>query len=123
MKTSPMLRIGLQLSLLTFAIAVVGCGQNAETEDSPKASVPSNKAHDHAAHDHGGWWCTEHGIPEEDCSMCSSKAAAKFKEKGDWCEKHSRAKSQCFICDPLRAEKYAKLYEAKFGEKPPKPTE
>jgi hypothetical protein len=55
--------------------------------------------------------------------MCSAQAAAKFKEKDDWCEEHSRAESQCFICDPSRAEKFAKLYEAKYGEQPPKRTE
>ena len=71
----------------------------------------------------GGYWCVEHGIPEEACSMCSSKAADDFKAKGDWCEEHSRAESQCFKCDPSRAEKYAKLYEAKFGHAPPQPTE
>ena len=118
MKTSPMFRTGLLLSLVAFTIAVVGCGQNAEKDGSPKASEASNKGHDH-----GSWWCNEHGIPEDDCSMCSSKAAAKFKEKDDWCEKHNRAESQCFVCDPSRADKFAKLYEAKFGEKPPKPTE
>ena len=66
---------------------------------------------------------SEHGVPEEECSLCSTKAAAKFKENGDGCDEHNRAESQCFQCDPSRAEKFAKLYEAKFGEKPPKPTE
>ncbi len=50
--------------------------------------------------------------------MCG--AAEKYKAKGDWCAEHNRAESQCFKCDPSRAEKFAKLYEAKFGKKPPK---
>ena len=49
--------------------------------------------------------------------------AAAFKAKGDWCDEHNRAESQCFKCDPSRAEKFAALYEAKIGEKPPQPTE
>lgn len=53
--------------------------------------------------------------------MCG--ASEKYKAKGDWCEEHNRAESQCFKCDPSRAEKFAKLYEAKFGQKPPKPAE
>ena len=118
MKTSPMLRIGLLLSFLTFAIAVVGCGQNAEKEDSPKASVPSNKAHDH-----GGWWCNEHGVPEEECPLCQTSLIAEFKEKGDWCDEHNRPDSQCFTCNPDNFTKFAARYEAKFGEQPPKPTE
>jgi hypothetical protein len=66
---------------------------------------------------------SEHGVPEEDCNMCGTNAAAKLKEKSDWCDKHNRAESQCFHCDPSRAERFAKLYEAGFGEKPPKPPE
>src|SRR5262245_53472759 len=96
------------------AIAVAGCGHNAaQPTPSPGAFQ--------AAGDVEGWWCSEHGVPESDCSICSSKAAADFKKKGDWCKEHNRAESQCFICDPSRAEKFAALYEAKFGKKPPTP--
>jgi len=100
--------------LLNFALAA-GCGQNASDKDLPEVSNAS-----HQGHDHGGWWCAEHGVPEEDCSICSSQVAAKFKAKGDWCEEHNRAESQCFECDPSRTEKFTKLYVAKFGEQPPK---
>lgn len=110
--TNRLFSISLIASIALFA---VGCGQKASdtganTEQTPVASE---------GHDLAGWWCNEHGIPEEDCSMCSSTAAAKFKEKGDWCEEHNRAESQCFKCDPTRADKFAKLYEAKAGKKPP----
>jgi hypothetical protein len=98
------------------AVLVSGCSQQAtETENS---SAPVADASD-ADPSHGGWWCVEHGIPEEQCSMCSSKAADAFKAKEDWCEDHKRAESQCFICEPSRAEKFAKLYEAKVGREPP----
>ena len=106
--------------LLAFAVISIGCSQQASDNGSPQASEAS---HEEGDHEHGGWWCVEHGVPEEDCSLCSSKAATAFKEKGDWCEEHNRAESQCFKCDPSRAEKFAKLYAAKFGEQPPKPTE
>lgn len=80
--------------------------------------------HDHAhGPTHGGWWCYEHGIPEEECSMCDADVAADFKAKGDWCEEHNRADSQCFICHPELKQKFVALYEAKYGEKPPEPTE
>lgn len=72
---------------------------------------------------HDGWWCDEHGMPEEECSMCSLKAAKEFKAKGDWCKKHDRAKSQCFICDPSLREKFAKVYKAREGKDPPEPKE
>jgi len=116
-------------------LALAGCGPQASDQGTTQVAAESHEGHDHAegeghaeveGHAQGGWWCNEHGVPEEDCSLCSTTAAAKFKEKGDWCDEHNRAESQCFQCDPSRAEKFAKLYEAKFGEKPPErpqPTE
>ena len=112
------------LLIVAGALLASGCGQQANDGSTQVAEVSHNDhdGHDHGdeGHLHGGWWCGEHGIPEEVCSMCSRKAAAEFKATGDWCEEHNRAESQCFICDPTRAEKFAKLYEAKFGKKPPK---
>jgi len=107
-------------------LALAGCGQQASDQGTTQVAAESHEGHDHAegdGHDHDGWWCAEHGIPEEECSMCSAKAADGFKAKGDWCDEHNRAESQCFKCDPSRAEKFAKLYAAKFGHEPPKPTE
>ncbi|GIW98905.1 MAG: hypothetical protein KatS3mg111_2238 [Pirellulaceae bacterium] len=121
-----MSRMGLLSALVAVAVMVVGCNQSSENGSASDTSNVTAVDHGHSdadGHDHGSWWCVEHGIPEEECSMCSSKAAAKFKEQGDWCEEHNRAESQCFICDPSRAEKFAKLYEAKFGHKPPAPKE
>jgi hypothetical protein len=90
---------------------------SAETHDHDHAD------HDHAGHDHSGWWCVEHGIPEEECSMCSSEVAARLKEAGDWCEEHDRADSQCFLCHPDLKEKFAARYVAKYGKQPPEPIE
>lgn len=70
-------------------------------------------------HDHSGWWCAEHGVPEKQCSQCFPKVAAEFQKKGDWCAEHDRAKSQCFICDPSLKEKFAAQYRAKEGKEPP----
>ena len=108
--------------LTAIVVVTSGCSQSGSESGSSSTSVAED-AHDDNGHDHGGWWCAEHGVPEEECSLCSSKAANRFKEKGDWCEEHNRAKSQCFECDLSRAAKFAKLYEAKFGHAPPKLTE
>src|SRR4051812_10035424 len=51
-------------------------------------------------HDHSGWWCDEHGVPEEVCYQCDPKLVAEFKKKGDWCKEHDRPDSQCFIHHP-----------------------
>lgn len=68
---------------------------------------------------HDGWWCVEHGVPEGECALCSTKVAADFKKKGDWCKEHDRPESQCFICHPELEQKFAARYEAKYGSKPP----
>jgi hypothetical protein len=105
------------LSLLIATILLVsGCAGDKPVVEKTPAESKSTSA---SAKNHSGWWCIEHAIPEEVCSMCSASYAKECKEKGDWCEKHNRAESQCFICDPTRAEKYVKLYEAKYGKKPP----
>jgi hypothetical protein len=115
------IRVGLSAVLFGLAVLALGCGGAKDaprTEATPKAKdteVAKNKPVD----DHSGWWCAEHGIPEEECSMCSSKVAKEFKAKGDWCEMHKRAKSQCFKCDPSLKEKFAAKYKAKFGTEPP----
>jgi cobalt-zinc-cadmium efflux system membrane fusion protein len=102
-----------------------GCGP-AETRTSPakekgaKKDKPGQVAE--AKDDHSGWWCDEHGVPEEVCGQCNAKLAAEFKKKGDWCNDHDRPKSQCFKCDPKLKEKFAAQYRAKYGKEPP-PTE
>lgn len=110
-----MLKCFKGIGLLTLAIAaVVSAGCNRTETETKTASEPAG-----AASEHGGWWCTEHGVPEEECALCSATVAADFKKKGDWCKEHDRPESQCFICHPDLADKFAARYEAKFGKQPP----
>jgi hypothetical protein len=112
---------GALLGLLAgFVVLVGGCGQTEppakKDADKPVAKKGETK--------HDDWWCTEHGIPEDECSMCRATANAKklareCKAKGDWCDKHDRALSQCFICNPKRREFYAAKYRARYGKEPP----
>lgn len=95
-----------------LAALVAGCSETAPP--AAKAPTPSAKKHDHS-----GWWCDEHGIPEAQCSLCSARVAAECKRKGDWCQEHERAKSQCFKCDPSLKDRFAALYRAKYGKEPP----
>lgn len=123
-------RMNILLSLFAaFALFVAGCGgtgtkgtpakdKQAQQEKDKGKPVEVAKKDDTK---HSGWWCDEHGIPEEECSMCSDKVAKECKAKKDWCEKHDRADSQCFICHPELEAKYAARYVAKIGKKPPIP--
>lgn len=116
-------------SVIVGAWTLSGCGEspNAVKPDKvPVAGKDDGSAkdaeahdHDHAGHKHDGWWCPEHGVPEDQCGLCDAKLAAEFKRKGDWCKEHDRPDSQCFECHPELEGKFAALYEAKFGAKPP----
>lgn len=102
------------------AVAIAGlvlssCSQSdaphgaTSTDHAPPAGDP---------HDHSGWWCETHGVPEEMCALCDPKLAAAYQQKGDWCEDHNRPASQCFVCRPELQENFAAQYEAKFGKRP-----
>jgi hypothetical protein len=123
------------------AAAAVGCQPAAESNTTPTSEksltaaddhadgvAHDHEGHDHASHGHGeegrshdAWWCNEHGVPEGVCALCNSKIAADFQRNGDWCEDHDRPDSQCFVCHPELEGRFAAQYEAKYGEKPPKP--
>jgi hypothetical protein len=121
--TKRMWPVGLLVLSPMVLMALGGCNKEASKPEGAKADSTKVAEKDvKKVHDHSGWWCDEHGIPEAECSMCSGKVAKEFKAKGDWCEKHDRAKSQCFICDPSLKKKYAAKYQAKYGKEPP-PTE
>ncbi|MEX2112809.1 MAG: RND transporter [Pirellulales bacterium] len=110
---------------LFFAALVLtaawGC---APSEVAPSAATdpPADGAKTaEASDDHSGWWCPEHGVPEEECGLCDAKLAADFQRKGDWCKEHDRPDSQCFVCHPELEATFAARYEAKYGTQPPKP--
>ena len=112
---------GAALAVVALAgLALSGCG-NGNTPDTaaPAEGVQAADAVD----THSGWWCSEHGVPEELCARCDPSLAADYQQKGDWCQQHSRPESQCFVCQPELEGKFAAQYEAKFGKKPPKATE
>jgi hypothetical protein len=100
--------------VLGLMVAVLGCSGGGK---------PDEKAQAASGHSHDSWWCDEHGVPEEVCALCNVKLAPAFQKKGDWCKKHDRPDSQCFVCHPELEAKFAAQYEAKYGKKPPKPTE
>ncbi len=108
--------------LLTLSMIVItGISITACTKPPRDGAAASAAVKETAGHSHEGWWCDEHGVPEEECAQCNTKLVADFKAKGDWCGKHNRPDSHCFVCHPEKETEYAALYEAKYGKKPPKP--
>lgn len=100
---------------LLCVVVFVGCTPSASTSSVPAGSTATN-----VADDHSGWWCPEHGVPEDICGLCDPKVGAEMKKKGDWCKQHDCPDSQCFICHPEHEVKFIALHEAKLGTKPPK---
>jgi hypothetical protein len=111
------MRRKLLASAVFGLLLLAGCGQTEKPSVLGSKERAGQKADEKDKHD--DWWCAEHGIPEDECSMCNAKVTKECKARGDWCEKHDRAKSQCFICDPKRKEFYAAKYRAKYGKEPP----
>jgi hypothetical protein len=105
--------------VLVTSITALACFGCSKAPDQAPASTPVKQ--DSAHHGNDGWWCDEHGVPEEVCTRCDPALVAKFKAEGDWCQQHDRPDSQCFICHPEREGEFAAQYEAKYGKKPPKP--
>lgn len=113
------------LALFGFAtVGMTGCSSGTEpTVTEGTAGGHDDPGDGHPADDHSGWWCNEHGVPEDECALCKTSLVADFKAQGDWCDDHDRPDSQCFVCHPENFEKFAARYEAKYGERPPQPTE
>lgn len=107
-------------ALLVASVSLSGCGEPAKKPPAADAH-DHDHAHDHGhGHTHGEWWCSEHGVPEHLCGLCSPKLAEEMKKKKDWCTKHDRPDSQCFICHPDYESHFIDLYKAKYGKNPPK---
>jgi hypothetical protein len=105
---------------LIAGMALIGCEDKSTKVAEVGSVTKSATTKEGRKHDH--WWCSEHGIPEDDCLMCKF-SEEDLKKKGDWCEKHEYAKSQCFGCDPKLRDRYAAQYRAKYGKEPPEPKE
>lgn len=110
-------KLFLQSSAIAVAsVLFLGCNQSVQ-QATPNTESQTTADSDH---EHGAWWCSEHGVPEEVCALCDTKLVADFKAKGDWCTEHDRPNSQCFVCHPEKEAEFAAQYEAKYGKKPPK---
>jgi len=73
----------------------VGCDKEAEVSQEASEVVSQETSE----------ICSEHGVPENECTRCNPSLIPKFKEKGDWCEEHNLPESQCSFCNPALAGK------------------
>ncbi|MDI6809109.1 MAG: efflux RND transporter periplasmic adaptor subunit [Candidatus Eisenbacteria bacterium] len=78
-------------------------GQDSPTQAPASGSAGVNAAATHAGHEAEGNaldWCSEHRVPESQCTLCNPKLVEGFKARGDWCGGHSLPESQCRLCNP-----------------------
>ena len=108
--------------LIASAACFLGCNAKVTAPPAKSGGDAATTKTTSGVHEHSGWWCEPHGVPEEVCALCNSKVAAEFQKQGDWCNEHNRPDSQCFPCHPEHEARFAEQYEAKYGKKPPKPT-
>lgn len=110
---------------LLGCLVLVGCGpkpsEPVAKQEKEEAKPTEKTTEKPKEHDHSGWWCSEHGVIEAECSICQASVFKKLK-KDEICPKHTdRAKAQCFICNPELWEQSKAVYNAKFGKEPKVP--
>lgn len=91
---------------MLFLIFSLACSPS-----TPAPSPPSPEAAVAAAVVPGSHedWCSEHEVPESQCTQCNASLSAAFKATGDWCAEHAIPESQCRKCNPdLKIERPAK---------------
>ena len=71
-------------------VGLTGCSSDTDTVSTEAHDDHDHDGDEHASHDHSGWWCNEHGVPEDECALCKTSLVADFKAKGDWCDEHDR---------------------------------
>lgn len=91
---------------LSLALGTIGaCSKEAPSKAPPAAEEKKESAATgHAptgvkpgSHED---WCSEHEVPESQCTRCNSDLIPAFKATKDWCPEHGLPESQCKICNP-----------------------
>src|SRR5262245_10924126 len=99
------------VSIALVFVAALACQKQSAPQESkaaPEAQHAAAQAKPGSYED----WCSEHEVPESQCTRCNGALIAAFKATGDWCDEHGLPESQCKICNP----------DLKI-ERPPKPAD
>jgi len=95
------------LATVVFLV-LAGCGG-----DSTSLETDPHAGHDHDPGEHGREatevaatnddildWCTEHAVPESQCTKCNPTLIETYKANNDWCAGHGLPESHCRLCNP-----------------------
>jgi hypothetical protein len=55
--------------VLVLTATILGCSRSEDAGPRANHQPKATQVADNKAHDHSGWWCDEHGVPEAECSM------------------------------------------------------
>ncbi|GMV17562.1 MAG: hypothetical protein IPM35_01435 [Myxococcales bacterium] len=86
-------------SALVAALAL-GCSKKKAPGAAPAPSTSPQHAQAGAKPGSHEDWCTEHDVPESQCTLCNPSLSAAFKATGDWCAEHGLPESHCRKCHP-----------------------
>lgn len=98
----------IELAAVLGILAFAGCGGKQEQttttkqESSEPATPPSGEGHAEAGVVPGSYedWCSEHEVPETQCTRCNPALIPAFQAAGDWDADHGLPMSQCKIHNP-----------------------
>lgn len=93
--------IGLLL-LLTGLLMIAGCSSSHEASEEAyrEDDIHQQGADSTIQSDAELDWCSEHSVPESECTKCHPDLIAHFKEINDWCAGHDLPESHCRLCNP-----------------------
>jgi hypothetical protein len=83
----------MKIFILSFALFFCACAKKSE----PLAGAHAPAGVKPGSHED---WCSEHAVPESQCTRCNPDLIAAFKATNDWCEEHGLPESQCLKCNP-----------------------
>src|SRR5690242_13490723 len=92
-------------------VAIASAIACSSASDQTPGTDPAASHHAPASAEPGTYedWCTEHAVPESQCTRCNASLIPAFRATGDWCEEHGLPESQCLACNPgLRIERPTK---------------
>ena len=92
------------LSVMVVTVLSAGCGVS--SNDVAQAAPREHAAHTHAERDPDRLWCNEHGVYEDECTICDPELAAAAEERDPnrlWCNEHGVYEDECTICHPEMA--------------------
>ncbi len=89
-----------------MVVTVLSAGCGVSSNDVAQAAPREHAAHTHAERDPDRLWCNEHGVYEDECTICHPELAAAAEERDPnrlWCNEHGVYEDECTICHPEMA--------------------